>query len=113
MRRTLARWALAAIVAVAAQAQATMVVGTSLTITNYNVYDHNIGVVLRWSGGAITGCGDGAWIPTTSAAFKNLYATLMLAKATGNTVTLYLDNDPTTMWPGGGTYCKVIAIIVE
>jgi len=112
MRKFFALAALA-VAAVATPAQATIVFATKLTVTHYFVYDHNIGVQFQFIGGALAGCTDGAWIPSTSPGYKSLFATLLAAKALGNTITLYLDNDPSTLWPGGGSYCKVSTIMME
>ena len=101
------------IIAPAIPARAAIVSAPGLSIAHVISFDHNIGIVFQFSGGTVSGCADGAWMPTDSPGFRNLYISLMAAKVTGNTVTLSLDNDPTKMWPGGGTFCRVSNIMME
>lgn len=83
-----------------------MVLTPAVQITKFHAYtDYNNGDIAFNVDTTIAGC-DGFWLSPADPGFKNVYAALLMAKASGMPVVVYAYD--TQLWPGSGDkYCRV------
>jgi hypothetical protein len=82
--------------------------GVQTTITGYYVYDNGGAYITTANNENADNCASTGYlyVDETSAHFKEIWATIMTAQATGSTVTLRYDGC------GGASYPKVTAVVV-
>jgi hypothetical protein len=90
-----------------------MVLTTPVQVVRYQIYtDFGNGDVVFEVNGTFTGC-YGFWLSPADAGYKQAYAALMTAKATGGSLVLYAYD--TSLWPGSSNfnYCRVRSLTAE
>jgi hypothetical protein len=90
-----------------------MVLTTPVQVVRFQIYtDYDNGDVTIDVNGSFPGC-DGFWLYPGDNGYKQAYAALMMAKATGTPVILYAYD--TSLWPGSSTYkyCRVRSLTAE
>lgn len=90
-----------------------MVLTTPVQVVRYQIYtDYGNGDIVFEVNGTFTGC-YGFWLSPADAGYKQAYAALLTAKATGGALVLYAYD--TSLWPGSSNfnYCRVRSLTAE